>query len=156
MGDRSTEHATFSIERVYPALPKRVYHAWTNPKMKARWYGPTDQKDALLLDYRIGGRETFTGEVPNGLIFSYEAIFHEIVPDHRIVYSYTMDIDKVRISASLVTVEITASGDESARLLFTEQGVYLDGADTPADREQGTRVELEALATALSDNSQQQ
>ncbi len=62
-----------------------------------------------------------------------------------------MDFDNVRISASLVTVEITASGDDSARLLFTEQGVYLDGADTPADREQGTRVMLEALATALSD-----
>lgn len=151
MGERSAEHAIFRIERVYSALPKRVYQAWTNPKMKARWFGPTDQKSALSLDYRIGGREHFTGEAPNGLVFSYEAIFHEIVPDHRIVYSYTMDFDKVRISASLVTVEITASGDDSARLLLTEQGVYLDGADTPADREQGTRDMLEALATALSD-----
>ncbi len=151
MGERSAEHAIFKIERVYSALPKRVYQAWTNPKMKVRWYGPTDQKSALSLDYRIGGREHFTGETPNGLVFGYEAIFHEIVPDHRIVYSYTMDFDQERISASLVTVEITASGDDSARLLFTEQGVYLDGADTPANREQGTRVSLEALATALSD-----
>jgi len=151
MGERSAEHAIFRIERVYSALPKRVYQAWTNPEMKARWYGPTDQVDALLLDYRIGGREHFTGEIPNGLVFGYEAIFHEIVPDHRIVYSYTMDFDKVRVSVSLVTVEITASGDDSARLLFTEQGVYLDGADTPADREQGTRDMLEALATTLSD-----
>ncbi len=138
---------------MYSALPKRVYEAWTNPKMKAQWYGPTAQKDALSLDYRIGGREHFTGETPNGLFFGYEAIFHEIVPDQRIVYSYTMDFDQGRISASLVTVEITASGDDSARLLFTEQGVYLDGGDTPADREQGTRAMLEALATALSDHS---
>ena len=151
MSERSTEHATFRIERVYSALPKRVYQAWTNPKMKARWYGPTDKRSALSLDFRIGGREHFTGEVSNGLVFGYEAIFHEIVPDHRIVYGYTMDFDKVRISASLVTVEITASGDDSARLLLTEQAVYLDGSDTPADREQGTRVMLEALATALSD-----
>ncbi len=153
MGERSAEHAIFKIERVYTALPKRVYQASTNPKMKARWYGPTDQKSALSLDYRIGGREHFTGETPNGLVFGYEAIFHEIVPDHRIVYSYTMDFDQGRISASLVTVEITASGDDSARLLFTEQGVYLDGGDTPADREQGTRAMLEALAIALSDHS---
>lgn len=151
MGERSAEHAIFRIERAYRALPKRVYQAWTNPTMKARWFGPTDQEQALLLDYRIGGREHFTGEFPNGLLFAYEAIFHEIVPDHRIVYSYTMDVDKVRISASLVTVQITASGDDGARLLLTEQGVYLDGADTPADREQGTRAMLEALATALSD-----
>ncbi len=151
MGERSAEHAIFKIERVYSALPKRVYQAWTNPKMKARWYGPGDQVNALFLDYRIGGREHFTGEVSNGLVFAYEAIFHEIVPDHRIVYSYTMDFDKVRISASLVTVEITASGDDSTRLLLTEQGVYLDGADTPADREHGTRDMLEALATVLTD-----
>ena len=118
--------------------------------MNERWYGPNDQVDALLLDYRIGGREQFTGKFPNGLVFSYEAIFHEFVPDHRIVYSYTMDFDKVRISVSLVTVEITASGYNSAPLLFTEQGIHLDGADTPADREQGTRGMLEALATALS------
>lgn len=151
MGERSAEHAIFSIERVYSALPTRVYQAWTNSELKARWYGPNDQVDALVLDYRIGGREHFTGEFPNGLVFSYEAIFHEFVPDYRIVYSYTMDFDKVRISVSLVTVEITASGDDSARLLFTEQGIHLDGADTPADREQGTRGMLEALATALSD-----
>ncbi len=151
MSKRSAEHAIFKIERVYPARPERVYQAWAIPEMKARWYGPTDQKGALSLDYRVGGREHFTGQAPNGLVFAYQAIFHEIVPDHRIVFSYTMDIENVRISVSQVTVEMTASGDDSAQLLLTEQGVYLDGADTPADREHGTRVALEALATALSD-----
>jgi len=149
MGERSAEHSIFRIERVYSALPKRVYQAWTNPKMKVQWYGPTDQNDALSLDYRIGGYERFTGEAPNGRVFSYEAIFHEIVPEHRIVYSYTMDFDKIRISASLVTVEITASGNNCTRLLLTEQGVHFDGFDIPADREQGTRVMLEALTSAL-------
>ena len=151
MGERSVGHATFRIERVYSALPKRVYQAWTNPKLKARWYGPTENRSALSLDYRIGGREHFTGVVSNGLVFGYEAIFHEIVPDHRIVYSYTMDFGKVRISASLVTVEITATEDANARLLFTDQGVYLDGADTPAAREQGTRGMLETLAATFTD-----
>ncbi len=151
MCERSAEHAIFRIERVYSALPKRVYQAWTNPKMKARWYGPTDKRSALSLDFRIGGREHFKGEVSNGPVFSYEAVFHEIVPDHRIVYSYTMDFGKVRISASLVTVEITATEDANARLLFTDQGVYLDGADTPAAREQGTRGMLETLAATFTD-----
>ena len=148
--ERSAEHATFKIERVYAAVPERVYQAWSDPKAKARWFGPTDRENALSLDYRIGGHEHFSGEAPNGMVFSYDAIFHEIVPDHRIVYSYTMDFDQSRISASLVTVEITASGDNDTRLLYTEQGVYLDGADTPAEREQGTRLELDSLGTTLS------
>lgn len=150
MGERSAEHAIFNIERLYHATPQRVYQAWSDPAIKARWFGPTDQRGELLLDCRIGGREVFTGEAPNGVSFNYEAIFHEIVPDHRIVYSYTMDMEAKRISASLVTIEITASGDDSTRLVLTEQGVHLDGADTPSAREAGTRVMLEALAAALN------
>lgn len=150
MVERSTEHAMFTIERVYQATPERVYRAWTDPTIKMQWYGPTDQREALSLDYRVGGREQFTGKAPNGSSFSYEAIFHEIVPNHRIVYSYTMDMEGKRISASLVTLEISGSGKDSAQLALTEQAVHLDGADTPADREQGTSVMLEALATALT------
>ena len=39
---------------------------------------------------------------------------------------------------------------ERTRLLYTEQAVYLDGGDTPGDREHGTRLELDKLAVALS------
>ncbi|NKC02168.1 MAG: polyketide cyclase [Pseudomonadales bacterium] len=149
MSDRSAAHAMFKIERLYAVTPDRVYQAWTDPKIKAQWFGPTDQRGELVIDYRVGGLEQFSGHAPNGSAFCYEAIFHEFVSDHRIVYSYTMDMGGSRISASLVTVEITASGDNAAQLLLTEQAVHLDGDDTSADREQGTRVMLEALATTL-------
>ena len=72
-----------------------------------------------------------------------------IVPDQRIVYSYTIDFDQIRISSSLVTVEITPAGDRT-RLLYTEQAVYLDGGDTPADREKGTREEFDNLDRTIS------
>ena len=35
MTERSTQHATFVIERVYEATPARVFHAWADPKAKA-------------------------------------------------------------------------------------------------------------------------
>jgi len=149
--ERSAEHATFKIERVYAAVTERVYLAWTDPKIKARWFGRlTDRENALSLDYRVGGRENFSGEAPNGMVYTYDAIFLEIVPDHRIVYSYTMDFGQTRISASLVTVEITASGGNDTSLVYTEQGVYFDGADTPAGREQGIRQDLDALGATFS------
>ena len=44
-------------------------------------------------------------------------------------------------------VEITSAG-ERTRLLYTEQAVYLDGLDTPADREKGTREEFKKLDAA--------
>jgi hypothetical protein len=45
-------------------------------------------------------------------------------------------------------VELIAQ-DGATKLRFTEQGVYLDGHDTPASREHGTRELLEALAAEL-------
>ncbi len=149
MTERHTEHATFEIERVYDAPPARVFGAWAEPAKKAKWFGPAEPGNELALDFRVGGREHFTSAMTDGRVFGYDARFQEIVPGERIVYVYTCDFDKTRISASLATVEITLAG-ERTRLLYTEQTVYLDGGDTPADRERGTREEFDKLGAALS------
>lgn len=36
-----------------------------------------------------------------------------------------------------------------AKLIFTEQGVFLDGHDTPAQREEGTKLMLDKLFKQL-------
>lgn len=149
MTQRFSEHATFAIERVYGASPDRVFNAWADPAAKAKWFGPTDSPNGLSLDFQVGGREHFSMPLPDGRTFGYDARFHEIVPGHRIVYAYTVDFDETRISVSLVTVELTPA-DDGTRLSFTEQAAYLDGGDTPADRERGTREELDGLGAALA------
>ena len=120
MTERSTEHAMFEIERVYNASPAQVFRAWSDPVAKARWFGPTESDDELELDFRVGGRERFETELPDSRVFGYDAFFQEIVAGLRIVYSYTVDINKARISASLVTVEITPSGEKTRLLKLSE------------------------------------
>jgi uncharacterized protein YndB with AHSA1/START domain len=71
------------------------------------------------------------------------------VPNQRIVYSYTMDCGDARISVSVTTVEFKAAGS-GTQLTFTEQGVFLDGGDTPQMREHGTKELLDSLGAALS------
>lgn len=150
MPKRSTEHATFDIDRTYDAPPERVFGAWAEINAKSKWFGPgTDSGSELTLEFRIGGREYFDSPMPDGRVFGYDAYYQEIVPNERIVYAYTVDFDQTRISASLATVEFTPSGD-GTRMLYTEQAVYLDGLDTPADREQGTREEFKKLEEVLS------
>jgi uncharacterized protein YndB with AHSA1/START domain len=144
---RSSEHATFTIERTYPAAPARVYAAWAEPEAKASWFGPPTS-DGRELDFRVGGAERFLAGGQDGTTYTYDARYHEIVPERRIVYAYTLDRDQTRISASLVTVEIEPA-EQGARLLYTEQAVYLDGGDTPAQREHGTRELLEKLEQTL-------
>ena len=43
----------------------------------------------------------------------------------------------------------STASDASTQLVLTEQGVFLDGHDTPAQREEGTRSLLASLATTL-------
>jgi uncharacterized protein YndB with AHSA1/START domain len=71
------------------------------------------------------------------------------VPNERIVYSYAMALNDVRISASLTTVELRPEG-AATRLVFTEQGAFLDGYDDAGRREEGTRAALDMLGATLT------
>jgi uncharacterized protein YndB with AHSA1/START domain len=147
MSKRSATHATFVIERDYEASPVRVFAAWADVNAKCQWFGPGGEHDHEL-DFREGGREHFEATV-NGAVYSYDARYEDIVDDERFVYTYNMRREGVRISVSVTTVELHADGDRT-HLSYTEQGVFLDGGDTPEQREHGTRELLDKLAEALA------
>jgi uncharacterized protein YndB with AHSA1/START domain len=148
MSDRSVTHATFAVERTYPVDRARVFKAWADPQAKALWFGGPEGDEQLDLDFRVGGKETSRGTV-NGSVFRYEATYHDIVEDERIVYAYDMYMDDTRISVSLGTVELAPDGD-GTRLVYTEKGAYLDGHDTPEQRREGTEQLFDALGKALT------
>jgi uncharacterized protein YndB with AHSA1/START domain len=147
MSGRSVEHATFVVERKYEASPERAFAAWADPEAKARWYVDSDAR--LEVDFRVGGRERSRGAAPDGRPYRYEALFHDIVPAARIVYTYEMFIEETRISVSLATVEFTPVGDNGTRLVFTEQGAFLDGHEIPARRAEGMGSLLDAVEKEL-------
>lgn len=149
--ERSTTHSTFVIERTYDASPQQVFDAWANPAAKAKWFGRPGKPD-YSLDFRVGGHERFGTQGPGGSLYTFDAVYQDIVPGQRIVHCYAMHREGVRISVSLATIEIDAHGD-GARLTLTEHGVYLDGLDTAAEREHGTREMLNALGAALESAS---
>jgi uncharacterized protein YndB with AHSA1/START domain len=143
MSERSVEHATFVVERRYEAPPERAFAAWADPAAKARWFIDSDAH--LELDFRVGGRERSHGTAPDGSAYSYEALYQDIVPSQRIVYTYDMLLHETRISVSLATVEFTPVGENGTRLVFTEQGAFLDGHEFPARRAEGMGGLLDAL-----------
>jgi len=150
MSTRSTCHGTFVVERVYPVPPARVFDAWSDPAAKARWFvGPEEWcQEGHELDFRVGGRERLSGGPADGSLHVFEALYHEIVSQQRIIYAYDMYLDRTRISVSLVTVEMEPSGS-GTRMVFTEQAVFLDGHETPEGREKGARVLLDQLNVEL-------
>ena len=147
MSNRSATHSTFVIERKYDASPTRVFAAWADLNAKGQWFGPGGEREHEL-DFREGGREHFEAAV-EGAVYSYDALYEDIVRDERIVYTYNMHRDGVRISVSVTTVELLAEGDQT-HLRYTEQGVFLDGEDKPELREHGTKEILDKLGGALT------
>ncbi len=147
---RSVTHATFAVERRYPAAPARVFAAWASPDAKKSWFACHAEwrLTEYALDFRVGGREHLSTSPGTGPAHIYDAQYHDIVPDRRMVYAYTMHLGPTRISVSLATVELEPAG-QGTRLLFTEQGAFLDGYDDVSGREHGTRVGLDNLEAAL-------
>ncbi|MFG6150360.1 MULTISPECIES: SRPBCC family protein [Halobacillus] len=143
MSKRFATHDTFVIERTYDVSPEQVFAAWSDPETKAQWFPKADE-----FDFRVGGKESNRGGPQDGPIFTFEALYQEIVPDERIVYSYTMDLGETRISISVTTVEFHHT-ETGTRLVYTEQGVFLDGHDTPSQREHGTKIILDKLGEVL-------
>ncbi|CDX34456.1 conserved hypothetical protein [Mesorhizobium sp. ORS 3359] len=150
MTERSVVHSTFVIERVYPVTPEKVYFALSDADAKKRWFFDPDNPmpSRHEMDFRIGGKEVNAGCPSDGQMHFYNAVYQDIVPNRRIVYSYELLFGETRVSVSLATIELVAEG-RGTRLILTEQGAFFDGIDSPATREHGTGELLDALGAAL-------
>jgi uncharacterized protein YndB with AHSA1/START domain len=144
---RSATHATFRIERLYDAVPARVFDAWASVEARKRWMvcDATWVQGRYELDFRVGGREVHCAGPVDGPAHIFDAVFRDIVPNERIVSSYTLRLGERLTSVSLTSVEFKAEGS-GTRLVLTEQGAFLDGYDGAAEREEGTREGLDRLA----------
>jgi uncharacterized protein YndB with AHSA1/START domain len=147
---RSVMHATFCIERTYPASPAQVFKALTDPAAKAKWFTGGNGYTLLAreMDVRPGGREHVKGRWETGVVSTFDAVYHDVVADERIVYAYEMHLDDRKISVSLATLELKPAGT-GTRLVMTEQGAFLDGYDDAGSREHGSNVLLDALGNSL-------
>ena len=148
---RSIKHSSFVIERRFDYDPELVYRAWVNPEAKARWFsGPADKwsEQVREMDVRVGGRDRLIGKFMDGSESRFEALYFDVVPEKRLVYTYDMYWQGKKISVSLASIEFVLAG-RGTKLVVTEQHAFLDGHEDGGSRERGTRSLLENLATSL-------
>ena len=148
---RSIKHGSFVIERLFNYDPGVLFHAWTDPKAKARWFnGPSDKwtEEVREMDVRVGGRDRLIGKFVDGSESRFEAQYFDVVPERRLVYTYDMYWQGKKISVSLASAEFVLAG-KGTKLVLTEQHAFLDGFEDGGSRERGTRVLMDNLAVAL-------
>lgn len=149
---RSVVHAIFRLERSYDAPVERLYRAFSDVAAKSKWFSGDDGRWTMLerqMDFRVGGRERLSGRWQGGVVSTFDAIYHDIIPNERIVYSYVMHLDDRKISVSLATLELKSLGGGRSTLSVTEQGAFLDGYDDAGSREAGTGQLLDRLGASL-------
>ena len=148
---RSTDHASFSIERRLAHPPELVYRAFADPAAKAAWFvGPEGRSSGdHTLDCRVGGLEHLETTLPGGSArVTFDATYLDLVEGERIIYAYQMTIDGQRISASLACL-VFHRVDGGTHLTVTEHGIFLDGLDHVEERERGTHQLLDDLSAWL-------
>jgi uncharacterized protein YndB with AHSA1/START domain len=74
-----------TIERVVKAPRAKVYRAWLDPELLARWMGPDDFSVLVAsVDERVGGRHSVEMIDGEGHHHQFESVITELVPDERI------------------------------------------------------------------------
>ena len=153
MKPRTAVHASFTITRTWKAAPMRVFQAFADQDAKRKWFGrvPGGEIQEEHFDFREGGLEVLAGRHANGMATRFDCIYRDIVaPDAgeagRIVYSYVMHLDGVKISVSHACIELKPDG-AGTKFVLTEYGDYLDGYDDAGSREHGTNALMDRLGT---------
>ena len=144
MSDRSTVHSTFVLERTTRPRRRGCGRRGRTPRRSAvvrpGGAGEADHE----LDFHVGGLERMTVQSPDGALHIPRAL-----PGHRRGERFIQTYECTGTTphpVSVATVVLEAVG-AGTRLTMTEQGVFLDGLDNPAEREHGTGELLNTLAT---------
>ena len=108
-----TDTPALVVRRLIQAPPERVFRAWSDPDVAARWgWGRAYDTIAVDLDCRPGGRwrheirDRTTGET-----FWFDGVFREVDPPRRVVHTFGWTSDRGHAEPeSLVTVDLVPSG----------------------------------------------
>ncbi|CAM2954486.1 SRPBCC family protein [Saccharomonospora xinjiangensis] len=88
------------IVREFDATPDKVFRAWTDPELVARWMGPKNIEMRIdTWDARTGGSYHYTAWQGGEQVAEFYGSFHEVRTPKRLVqtFGYTAEPDAVSL-----------------------------------------------------------
>jgi uncharacterized protein YndB with AHSA1/START domain len=123
MAEGASEYG-IRLTRVFDAPRERVWREWTEPERFADWYGGPQCEvplDSVSMDVRPGGKWRLTMFAPpDRRRIDWKGEYLEVAQPERLVFTVT---DQPGDDAfELVTVVLTAVGDDQTEMLFEQRG----------------------------------
>ncbi len=111
---------SLTLKRRIKASPAKVYAAWTDPALMARWLGPIGTVELIAkTDVRAGGRYEITMRMADGQEHIVGGVYREVVRSEKLVFTWAWRSTPER--ESLVTVALKADGDGTLLTLMHEK-----------------------------------
>ena len=105
-----------TLEAFFPALPQKVFAAWTEPDQVKKWFGRSPNSlIAAEIDLRVGGRWQFVKSMDDEKAVSFQGEYLEIISDRKLVFTWQHVVEflngqRDQTAASRVEVTFTAHG----------------------------------------------
>jgi uncharacterized protein YndB with AHSA1/START domain len=112
-----------TVDRLIAAPRPKVYRAWLDPTVLARWMGPEGSSvvDATV-DERVGGAHRIEMLGPDGAYYTFVSVIEELVPDERIVLAFRFNWDD---EDTLLTLTFRDADDGGTALRLEHQRITL-------------------------------
>jgi uncharacterized protein YndB with AHSA1/START domain len=100
-----------ALERVIAAPRSKIYRAWLDPAMLARWFGPDDFSVTVAsVDERVGGVHQVEMLNPDGGHTTFVSVIEELDPDERIVFTFKFDPEAQETKLTLTFTDAEGGG----------------------------------------------
>ncbi len=105
-----------SVERIFNAPRDRVWKAFTDPELIAKWWGRGNKLVIEKLDLQRGGHWRFVEHGPEG-VQGFEGRYREVLPPDRLVQ--TFEWDGMPGHVAVETAKFEDLGDGRTRIVST-------------------------------------
>jgi uncharacterized protein YndB with AHSA1/START domain len=116
--------ASVTINRLIDAPVELMWQVWTDPKHLGAWWGPRMFTAPVCeVDLRVGGRMHIIMRGPGDFEHAADAVFEEIVPGSRLVWSMdALSLTGETLLKSRTTITMRDEGGKTR--LIVESGGY--------------------------------
>lgn len=114
MVETTTKGNTLEITRTINAPVEKVFRAWTDPDQLVQWFG-CDQVSNVRVsqDLKVGGQYRIDAACADGNMSLVTGTFREIVPNQKLVYTWTNSSGEFPANDTVVSIEFFAKGSST-------------------------------------------